>query len=76
MGEMADLHADYSLLVDDGYYYPDESDYLHLSDDELKAETARARDPKIMGIRKWPNPLSEKQRWCLANWITRNESPG
>jgi hypothetical protein len=72
MGEMADYYSDYSDNIYDEWE-TSAYDYLHMSDTELRADTAKSRDPKIMSIRKWENDLSEKQRWCLANWIAQND---
>ena len=60
----------------DGYEreYQDPYDYLDLSDDELRKLSSRARNEKIKGIRRWPSPLSPKQRYCLAVWISDNEN--
>jgi hypothetical protein len=58
----------------EGLEYPKPEDYMSLTDDELREGTARARSEKIKGIRRWPSPLSEKQRWCLAFWIAENEA--
>jgi hypothetical protein len=44
------------------------SDYLDMSDDELRDATRQARSEKIKSIRKWPGNLSDKQRYCLAAW--------
>lgn len=72
MGEMADMYDDYGYWDDDEWEIsPD--DYLHLSDDELREATVLTRDPKLISIRRWVGNLSEKQRWCLANWICNRE---
>lgn len=71
MGEMADLHADYGAFCDDRAC---PEDYLDMSDDELRKETSRSRNLKIMSIRKSSNELSEKQRWCLAKWIADKDN--
>lgn len=59
---------------DDGMGPADPSDYLTLSDEELRKECARARDAKIVGIRNWPHKLSDKQRFCLAVWCANRDN--
>jgi hypothetical protein len=59
---------------DDGMGPAAAADYLDMSDDELRKECARARNKKILGIRNWPHPLSEKQRWCLACWCAERDN--
>lgn len=79
MGDAADYltecmeDAEWSMDVDYLDSYPRLVYYLHLTDDELRKETARSRNKKIMGIRKWPNKLSDKQRYCLAVWLLQND---
>jgi hypothetical protein len=68
MGEMTDFINQY----DDERLEPE--DYLNLTDDELKRITSGCRSKKLKGIRKWPNPLSDKQRYCLAAWIAEKEN--
>lgn len=50
---------------------PEAEDFLDLSDDELKRESSGTRSPKLKGIRKWPNPLTPKQRYALAAWLAK-----
>ena len=70
---MADYYSDYSdNIYDEWEISPD--DYLHLSDDELRQATVLTRDPKLISIRQWVGDLSEKQRWCLARWISDREN--
>jgi len=52
-----------------------EEEFLSLSNKELFKDTARARKPKIISIRKWYKKygkLSDKQRFCLAVWLWEN----
>ena len=67
--------------ITDNYSWSDEfysdfepEDFLHLTDDELKIKTSLARTEKIKSIRRYTKPLSEKQRWCLAKWISDREN--
>ena len=66
---MADLY-DYGYWGDDEF--PDVDEYLEMSDDELREETEDSKDPKIQSIRLHCGDLSEKQRWCLAEWVKYN----
>ncbi len=61
------------ILEYDGWDVPDIMYYLTMSDDDLKAATSAARSEKIKGIRKWPKPLSDKQRYCLAAWLEEKD---
>ena len=45
----------------------------NLSDEDLRVACAETEDPKIKDISEWPGPLSEKQRWCLCNWVALND---
>jgi hypothetical protein len=71
MGEMAELFG--------GYDIPDDYDQLTVdecmdwSDDDLRKHSARSRSPKIMSIRRWQAPLTEKQRYCLAFWVVAHQ---
>ncbi len=68
MGDMADLA--YDAEMDMLYEFEDDMIYLlEQSDDYLREGTAKSRSPKIMSIRKWTRPLTDKQKWCLAHWI-------
>jgi len=49
-------------------------DYLKYPDSELRAETTLARSKKIKNIRRWSSSLSEKQRWCLAEWASDRDN--
>ncbi len=72
MGYMADLAYDAEMDM----LYEFEDDMLWLldqGDDYLREGTAKSRSPKIMSIRKWVRPLTDKQRWCLAHWIWSND---
>lgn len=70
MGDIADSFLDDMLFSDDENNDPQCPEYyLDMDDSELIQETARARDKKIMGIRKYKK-LSLKQRWCLAKWLS------
>ena len=56
-----------------------EFQYLSLSNEELFKYTSRARNPKIVSIRKWwkeHQKLSDKQRYCLAMWLWENDEGG
>lgn len=56
---------------------PCTEDYFNLSDQELFDQTSAARNQKIKSIRKYFKSkgfISEKQRYCLADWIAENES--
>lgn len=70
MGEMAEMFEGLYDFQDD---YPCPEEYLHMTDDELRAATAMARNTKIKGICAWSGRLSAKQRFCLAAWIANNE---
>lgn len=70
MGDMADMiNEDFGCLE----YQDSIEGLLELDDKHLKEYTAKSRDKKIMSIRKWPKPLSPKQRYCLAAWIHHHE---
>lgn len=70
MGEIADEMVDRYYGMDDIDFDDGPiSHYFDLSDDELRKLTSKARDKKIVGIRNWPNKLSDKQRYCLAEWL-------
>lgn len=56
---------------------PVAEDYLNLSDKELFDATSLTRTEKLKSIRQFFKTrgfLSEKQRYCLADWLAKNES--
>jgi len=72
MGEAADMA--YDAVMDMANDFNDSMHWiLDQGDDYLRETTARSRSPKIMSIRKWPYPLTDKQKWCLALWILHSD---
>lgn len=71
MGDMAELYDWDFSDGEDGP--PSPEDYLYMSDDELRRETAACRLTKLKSIRSWPRPLSPKQRYCLAAWLAERD---
>lgn len=77
MGEMADYYLDgagfsmWGADEVDGYEGHESviTELMRLPDADLRRLSATAKDTKTVGIRKWPKPLSEKQRYCLAFYI-------
>ena len=68
MGEFSDdLLGRYGYPPDDA---PSPDDYLDMTDAELRTATAACRTAKLKSIRAWPHPLSAKQRYCLAAWLS------
>lgn len=66
MGDAADDAYDKAMEE-----YEDILLYLSCTNKELVEFTKMSRSPKIMGIRHYYNSysqLTEKQRFCLANW--------
>lgn len=60
---------------DDDYSHPD--DYLDMSDEELFAASSGTRNEKLKSIRNHYQThkfLSEKQRYCLAAWISEKDN--
>lgn len=60
---------------DEDYAHPD--DYLDMSDKELFAASSGVRSEKLKSIRKYYQThkfLSEKQRYCLAAWISEKDN--
>lgn len=53
---------------------PEPEDYLDMTDDELRKETAMCRSAKLKSIRVWPHALSPKQRYCLAVWLAERDA--
>lgn len=49
--------------------------WLCHTDRVLRELTAPATDEKVANIRVWPYDLSDKQRWCLAQWLAQAYSP-
>lgn len=73
MGEIADdIIERYGYPPEDGP--PRAEDYLDMTDKELIAASSMCRSKKLKSIRKWPKPLSQKQRYCLAAWIAEKDS--
>ncbi|MCP3670490.1 MAG: hypothetical protein GY814_08645 [Gammaproteobacteria bacterium] len=72
MGYMADVM--YDAEMDSRIEFEDDILWLlDQGDDYLRKGTAKSRSPKIMSIRNWARPLTDKQRWCLAHWIWSND---
>ena len=62
-------------LYDEDYSCPE--DYLDMSDEELFTASSGARSEKLKSIRKYyqnHKSLSEKQRYCLAAWISEKDN--
>ena len=72
MGDMADFFTDHG--EPDEMAQPDADSYLEMTDGELRESTKKTRSNKIKGIRNWKGKLSNKQRWCLANWLAEQET--
>lgn len=73
MGDMADmLNDDYGDR--DNMGMPEPEDFLDMTDDDLRKETAMCRSAKLKSIRAWPHPLSPKQRYCLAAWLAERDA--
>jgi len=69
MGEIADDLID--RMWDE--YYDDDSTstiryYLSLHEKELRELCKKPKSKKIISIRNYHQPLSERQRYCLAVW--------
>lgn len=73
MGDLADWAFD-EAIRQEAEFDQDLDAWLEETDAVLRRETAAARSEKIKGIRSWPRPLSEKQRYCLARWIVENRT--
>jgi len=67
MGDMADYYLE--SYGDSDEDFPEPKDYLYMTDDELRKATSTCKSAKLQSIRKWPSPLSPKQRYCLAAWL-------
>ena len=59
----------YDMEMDARYEFEEEMEDLISDEAELRKMTAASRTPKIISIRKYPHPLSYKQKWCLAYWV-------
>lgn len=62
-------------FYDDDYPHPD--DYLEMSDEELYQASSGTRNEKLKSIRKYyktHSRLSDKQRYCLAAWLSDKDS--
>jgi hypothetical protein len=70
MSDMADFVNDQGR---DDMGPTEAEDYLDMTDDELRKETAACRSAKLKSIRAWPHPLSDKQRYCLAAWVAKRD---
>jgi hypothetical protein len=72
MGDIADDM--YDAEMDMREEFEDEIELLLSNEDKLRKNTSLWRSPKIMSIRKWPFPLTHKQKWCLAMWIYNQDA--
>jgi len=80
MGDTFEDHTDRlsAVFEEDGFEHPEAEDYFHNTDKDLFDLTSKARDEKTNGIRNYftrKGYLSVKQRWCLCDWLAKNESP-
>jgi len=71
MGDMADWAFDEEMFA--RIEFEESMEYLLSDEDFLRQATAPSRNKKIMSIRKWPHPLTHKQKWCLAMWIYNHD---
>ncbi len=72
MGDIADYYLENCFTEDDNGFF-DAYDFLELSDEELKKGCLRSRSKKIMGIVRFADKLSDRQRYCLAVWASQHQ---